>query len=327
MTNASFRRRFSVPAAALLLLLCLLPLRARAAARRSAVGYALNTVITLTAYTDDPSLLDQALLDCARYESLLSRTAEGSDIWRINHAGGKPVQVSPETAEVISAALEVSRLSGGAFDITVAPASLLWDFTSGAAVLPDAAALAEAAAKIDYRRVVLENNTVTLPDGMMLDLGGIAKGWIADRIRQSLKDQGVTSAILSFGGNIVTIGTKPDGSLWRIGIQDIDTPYGQPMLTTEQGECSVVTSGIYERGFDLDGVRYHHLLDPATGWPVQNQLASVSIVCGPSVLGDALSTAAFILGPDRGMQLVESLPGVEAAFILRDRTVLASSGF
>ncbi len=318
------RRICCILVAALFLSLPAVP--AQAVSRQSAVGFYLDTVITLSAYTEDSSLLDSALLECGRYEQLLSRTVEGSDVWRINHAGGQPVEVSDATTEVISIALEVSRLSEGAFDITVAPASVLWDFTSGAAVLPDAAELADAAARTDYRQLVLEGNTVTLPEGMMVDLGAIAKGYIADQVKQYLVDRGITQAILSFGGNIVTIGEKPDGSAWKVGIQDIDAPTGTSMLVLENRDGSVVTSGIYERGFDLDGVRYHHILDPKTGWPVQNELASVTIVSVPSVWGDALATAAFILGTEKGLELIESLDGIEAVFIQRDRTVVSSSG-
>ncbi len=299
---------------------------ARAATRQSAVGYYLDTVITMSAYTENASLLDAAMAECGRLEQLLSRTVEGSDVWRINHAEGQSVEVSRETAEVLAIAREISALSEGAFDVTIAPASVLWDFTSGVAVLPDAAQLAEAAGRVDYRQLTLEGNSVTLPAGMMVDLGAIAKGYIADRVRDFLREKGVQEAILSFGGNIVTIGSKPDGSAWRVGIQDIDAPTGASMLVVESRDSSVVTSGTYERGFELDGIRYHHILDPATGWPVRNGLASVSILSELSVWGDGLATAAFILGPETGLKLIESLDGIEAIFILEDRTVISSSG-
>ena len=160
----------------------------------------------------------------------------------------------------------------------------------------------------------------------MIDLGGIAKGYIADRIKDFLEKRGVRHAILSFGGNIVAIGTKPDKSAWKVGIQDIDKPSGDYMLVSRNTGGSTVTSGIYERGFDLDGVRYHHLLNAETGWPVQNGLASVTIFSDSSMEGDALSTAAFVLGEEEGLKLIESLEGVEAVFIRQDRTVVCSSG-
>ena len=298
----------------------------RAASRESVVGFYLDTVITLTAYVDDVAVLNEALADCGRYEALLSRTMEGSDVWRINHAQGQPVQASADTIEILKTARQVSELSGGAFDATIAPVSTLWDFTSGAAVLPDADALAEAAGRVDYTRVRIEGDTVTLPAGMMIDLGGIAKGYIADAVKQSLARQGVGSAILSFGGNIVAIGAKPDGTPWRVGVQDIDRPTGESMLVTRNVDASTVTSGIYERGFELDGVWYHHILDPRTGWPVQNELASVTILSESSMWGDALATAAFVLGREAGLELIESLEGIEAIFISRDRSVACTSG-
>ena len=295
-------------------------------ARRSEVGYYLNTVITLTAYTEDAQVLKDAMAECGRYESMLSRTVEGSDVWRINHADGQPVTVSDDTIVILRCAVAVSEASGGAFDATIAPASTLWDFTSGTAVLPDAEALARAAELVDWTKIAIDGNTVTLPAGMMIDLGGIAKGYIADRIKQYLMGKGVEHAILSFGGNVIAIGQKPDGSDWKVGVQDIDKPTGETMMVVRNSGGSTVTSGIYERGFELDGVKYHHLLDPATGWPVQNELASVTILSDSSMIGDALSTAVFVLGTEDGLFLVESLQGTEAILITRDRKVILSSG-
>ncbi len=317
--------------ALLLILACVLNLAGCASAqqkKQTAVGFYLDTVITLTAYVDDAAVLTDALAECGRYERLLSRTVEGSDVWRVNHAGGKPVEVSDDTIVLLQTARQVSEFSGGAFDVTIAPVSTLWDFTSGAAVVPDTDAIAKAAALVDYTRmdVDVEGNTVTLPEGMMIDLGGIAKGYIADEVKQYLMDRGVESAVLSFGGNIVTIGLKPDGSPWKVGIQDIDRPTGEYMLVSLSYGGSTVTSGIYERGFESDGVYYHHILDPNTGWPIQNRLASVTIFSDSSMWGDALATAAFALGPEDGMALIEEINGAEAVFISRDRSVSATSG-
>ena len=292
----------------------------------SEVGFFLDTVITLTAYTESSQVLKDALQECGRYEKLLSRTVEGSDVWRINHAEGAPVEVSDDTISILQCGIKISELSGGAFDVTIAPVSTLWDFTSGAAVLPDAEEIARAAEKVDYRKISIQGNTVSMPAGMMIDLGGIAKGYIADRIKDYLEKHGVKHAILSFGGNVIGIGTKPDGSEWKVGIQDIDKATGEYMLVSRNTGGSAVTSGIYERGFDLEGVRYHHLLSAETGWPVQNELASVTIFSESSMEGDALSTTAFVLGREDGLKLIESLDGIEAVFIAKDRTVTYSSG-
>ena len=296
------------------------------AEKESAVGFYLDTVVTLTAWVDDPQVLQDALQECGRYEALLSRTVEGSDVWNINHAQGKPVTVSDDTLEILECARQVSALSGGLFDVTIAPVSTLWDFTSGAAVLPEAEAIAEAARLVDISKLTIEGSEVTLPEGMMIDLGGIAKGYIADAVKGYLEQRGVKSAILSFGGNIVAIGKKPDGKPWKVGIQDIDKPTGEYMLVARNFGGSTVTSGIYERGFDLDGVRYHHILDPNTGWPVQNELASVTIFSESSMWGDALATSAFAMGAERGAEMIEGLEGIEAVFIARDRSATYTSG-
>ena len=294
--------------------------------KQTAVGFYLDTVITLTAYVDNVAVLNDALEECGRYERLLSRTVEGSDVWRINHAQGQPVEVSDDTVAILNTARQVSELSGGTFDVTIAPVSTMWDFTSGEAVVPDADAIAAAAARVDYEKVKIDGNTVTLPGDMMIDLGGIAKGYIADAVKGYLAGRGVKSAVLSFGGNIVTIGLKPDGSPWKVGIQDIDKPTGEYMLVALNFGGSTVTSGIYERGFESGGVYYHHILDPQTGWPVQNELASVTIFSDSSMWGDALATAAFSLGTEGGTKLIEGLDGVEAVFIARDRSISSTSG-
>ena len=292
----------------------------------SEVGFYLDTVITMTAYVEDGQILKDAMSECGRYEKMLSRTLEGSDVWRINHADGAPVEVSDDTIAILQCAKRISDLSGGAFDVTIAPVSVLWDFTSGNAVLPDAEEIKKAAEMVDYTKIRVDGNIVSLPAGMMIDLGGIAKGYIADRVKEYLEKRGVKHAVLSFGGNVVAIGLKPDGSEWKVGIQDIDKPTGGSMLISRNTGGSTVTSGIYERGFDLDGVRYHHLLSAETGWPVQNELASVTIFSDSSMEGDALSTAAFVLGTEEGLKLINSLEGIEAVFIARDRSAVYSSG-
>ena len=290
------------------------------------IGFYLDTVITLTAYTDMPELLEEGLQICGEYEKLLSRTIEGSDVWRINHAEGETVTVSPETAEILRTAVRISELSDGAFDVTIAPVSVLWDFTSGTNIVPDAEAIQKAAELVDYRKIHIEGDKVMVPSGMMIDLGGIAKGYIADAVKNKLEAAGIDCAILSFGGNIVAIGQKQDGSAWKVGIQDIDQPTGATMMVAYNYGGSTVTSGIYERGFEADGTYYHHILSSETGWPVQNELASVTIFSESSMVGDALATAAFALGTEKGGRLIESLEGIEAMFIARDRSATGTSG-
>ncbi len=302
--------------------------------RRSTVGFYFDTVVTLTANGSDGEFLETALKGslalCAELEALLSKTVEGSDVWKVNHADGKPVTVDDRTRTILECALDVAKKSGGAFDPTIAPASGLWDFTleeGEEPSLPDAQALEAAAELVDYTKLQLTGNTVTLPAGMQIDLGGIAKGYIADEVAGYFTEQGVKSAVINLGGNVFALGAKPTGGPWVVGLQDPDdtTWTSTGKLLIEGG--TVVTSGIYERGFEIDGVRYHHLLDANTGWPIQNDLKAVSIYCDQSMLADALSTACFALGTDQGKALLETYyPGVEAVFITKDREFICTAG-
>lgn len=300
------------------LLLFVLLLGCRTEQAHSAAGFACDTVVTVTAYAPQETV-DATLRICADYEAVLSKTTAGSDIDRLNRANGAPVTVQPETAALLRLAVEIGEASGGAFDITIAPASALWDFRADTPSLPDGAALAAACERIDYRNIVIDGNTVTLLNGAEIDLGGIAKGYIADCVAEYLRQQGVTSACINMGGNVVTIGTKPDGSLWTVGVRD---PNGTPEMSEEVlklSDAAVVTSGIYERGFDLNGVRYHHILDPETGMPVQNGLASVTVIGTESALCDALSTACFVLGEEQSRPILARC-GVRAIFLYTDGT-------
>ena len=291
--------------------------------KNTAVGFHMDTVITLTGYCDE-ELLREAIDLCAEYEKLLSRTLQGSDIWNVNHAKGEAVYVSDDTVRVLELALEVCESSGGALDITIAPAVDLWDFKSGETVIPAKDDIAAAMEQVDYTKVFLDGNTVRVPEGMQIDLGAVAKGYIADRVAQFLSDKGVESATLNFGGNVIAMGSKPDGSGWNIGIQDPAAPTGDSAAVLSVQGLSVVTSGVYQRGFDLDGVRYHHILDSETGYPVQNGVASVTIISSESALGDALSTACFAMGRE-GLDFVRSM-GAEAVIIYSDGTMECTDG-
>ena len=284
----------------------------------SAVGFACDTVVTIRAYAPQETV-DDALRLVSDYERVLSKTVENSDVWKLNHAAGQPVEVNPETAELLRLAVAISADCDGAFDVSIAPLSALWDFTAESPSLPDADALQNAAALVDYRNIVIEGNTVTLRNGASVDLGGVAKGYIADRVAEFLKQSGVRHACINMGGNVLVFGGKPDGTAWQIGVRD---PNGTPEQSEEVlslTDGAVVTSGNYERFFELDGVRYHHILDPKTGMPVQNGLASVTILTGQSALADALSTACFVLGPEASEPLLLRY-GARAIFLFTDGT-------
>lgn len=347
--GAAVRRR--VPAVFLcLVLLWMSACRPASPISRSQTRYLFDTVVTITVYDpytdgyysaagrerpDLDQILTGAMELCQHYEDLLSRTKEGSDIWRINHADGAPVEVDTETAALLERCQYFSEMSGGAFDVTVAPVSELWDFHPDSPRLPTEQALAEAAGRVDYRKLQLDENTVTLPAGMAVDLGGAAKGFIADRIAAYLLEQGIDSALLDFGGNVVAVGGKASRQLdgpedqrapFHIGVRDPDGDASGLAAVVYIQTGSVVTSGTYERYFEQDGRRYHHILNPDTGWPVENGLASVTIFSDRSTDGDILSTACFVLGPEEGLALAESLAGVEALFIDDEGKAFCTSG-
>jgi len=277
----------------------------------------LDTVCTITAY--DPAqrqLLTEALDLCAEYEALLSRTLEGSDIWRINHAQGEPVMVEAPTAELLRAGLDYGAFSGGCFDITVGRLSALWDF-NGNPEVPSPIDLAAARDTADYRQVFITGNSVRLGNAeSWLDLGGIAKGYIADQLAGFLKGRGVESAIVDLGGNIVTVGAKPDNSLWHIGVEQPFSERSEIIGSLSVGEASIVTSGIYERKFTENGVLYHHILDPSSGMPAESDVISVTIVSESSTIGDALSTIVILLGSEKSAPLFEQTPGLMGAVLM-----------
>lgn len=296
----------------------------------SDTGFYFDTVVKITLCgTSDTSVLEDCFREMAQYEALLSRTRKDSDIWKINHSCGKSVEVSDTTAELLRLALHYSELSGGVFDPTIASVVSLWNFTDNLEkIIPEAAAIEEALAHVNYKAIQTEGNTVTLLDpDASIDLGGIAKGYIADQLKTFLINKGITEALINLGGNNLALGTKPDGQPWKIGIQE---PFGEASdlaaVLSVNGQ-SVVTSGSYERCFEKDGQIYHHILDTSTGFPVWNHLTGVTILSDSSADGDALSTTCFALGLDEGRTLIESLPGIEALFITDDGSIYTTSGF
>lgn len=291
----------------------------------TALGYYFDTFVSLQGRCKE-SVLQEALQECARYEALLSKNRQDSDVWRLNHAQGERVPVSEETRAILSMAQEVSEASHGWFDVTIAPASALWDFKAEAPALPEAAALAEAAALVDYTQVTIAPAGVRLGEGQSIDLGGIAKGYVADALVSFLADRGVTDALVNIGGNVKALGQNERRGPWQVAIQDPVGQYGSGVrVVSLPSGYSLVTSGVYERGFDLDGIRYHHILDPHTGYPIQNGVLSVSILAKSSLLADALSTACFALGAEEGLALASSY-GAEAFFILADGSTMYTEG-
>lgn len=319
-------RRIGCLVVALMLVLGGCRRAARAPLTRSTV--ALDTTVTIAVYDEKASVevLDDCVQRIRHYESLFSRTRAGSDIYRLNTAGGAWVTVDAETRALMQQALDVCRESGGKFDITVAPITSLWNFSSESPLVPDKAALAEAVTHVGYDKLEIDGDRVRLTDPAAgVDLGGVAKGYIADRLREYLVSQKVSGALIDLGGNVLVVGDK-HGEAFRVGIRDPQDSAALAATVTVR-DRSVVTSGSYERGFTQDGVYYHHILDPASGYPVNNGLAAVTILSEQSVVGDMLSTTCFVLGEDEGLALVERTDGVEALFVRADGTQVTSSGF
>ena len=293
-------------------------------------GFYFDTIIQITVYSvKDASCLDGCFALAETYENMLSATVEGSDVWRINHSKGEPVTVSDDTISLLTTALTYAELSGGKIDPTIEPVSALWDFhTEDEPSVPSDTAIKEALSHVDYTAVTITGNTVTLEDPeAAIDLGFIAKGYIADRIKDYLVSNQVKSALINLGGNILVLGSKPDGSAYHIGIQEPFAEDGSAITTVSVRDKSLVSSGVYERYFYQDGVLYHHILDTSTGYPLNNNIAGVTILSDSSVVGDALSTTCYCLGLEAGMNLIESLDQVEALFITMDNELYYSSGF
>ena len=288
----------------------------------------LDTYCTITVSAlNAQSLLEEAFYLCATYEELFSITLEESDVWSINHANGAPVTVAPETVELIKLGLEIGELSGGYFDISIGRLSTLWDFT-GQSGIPSEDAISLARSTVDYRQIIIDGNTVRLVDPeAWIDLGGIAKGYIADRIAEFLIGRGATSAVIDLSGDVALAGEKQDGSPWRIGVRNPFGSRSELIGVVETGEASIVTSGTYERQFESDGVIYHHIIDPFTGMPVNTDIVGVTIVADSSTIGDALSTAVLLLGSERAAGFLDQVPGfIGALLVLENGTLMEYGG-
>ncbi|MFO7951991.1 MAG: FAD:protein FMN transferase [Bacillota bacterium] len=271
---------------------------------------------------------EQVFEEMERLEGLFTRTLKGSDVYRVNeHAGQKPVKVSPEVFQLTEKALEYARLSDGAFDPTIAPITDLWGFLGQEYRVPPDQELKDKLSLVDYEKIELnyEESKIYLPEkGMALELGGIAKGFIVDQAIEILLTKGIEHAFINAGGDIGLIGSRPDGEPWRIGVRN--PRHEQEMIAVlPVSDLAVVTSGDYERAFEEDGTRYHHILDPETGMPAE-ELASATILAESVAEADVLSTAIIVLGPERGMEIIEQKAGVEGILVTPDLEVEISSG-
>ncbi|GGH37942.1 FAD:protein FMN transferase [Paenibacillus segetis] len=261
----------------------------------------------------------------------ISRNQETSEISKvIANAGIAPVQVSTDTYDLVSKALSYAERTNGMFDPAIGKLVGLWNIGHEGAHVPAVADIEEALQRCDYRKIEMndDKHEIYLQEkGMDIDLGSIGKGYAADVIYDYLADKGFHSAIIDLGGNVFAMGSKPGGKKWTIGVQDPDKERGNGIGTIQVEDKTIVTSGIYERFFIEDGKMYQHILDPRTGYPVDNNISSVTIVTSRSTDADALSTTLFVLGIDEGLKFIENTPDAEALFITKDKKLYGTSGF
>ncbi|AGB18370.1 FAD:protein FMN transferase [Thermoanaerobacterium thermosaccharolyticum] len=296
--------------------------------------FMMDTVMQVTAYGKNAKkAVDESMEKLKEIDNLMSSQKNGSDVEKINeNAGKKYVKVNPETFYVIKTALKYGKISGGNFDITIAPLANLWGIGTNHARVPSESQIKEVMKYINYRDVLLNAKDYEVKlkkQGMAIDLGGIAKGYAADEIENIMKKNGIKHALINLGGSSVYMyGSKPDGSNWNIGIQDPFGDKGKYFAIVSGKDMLIDTSGNYERYFIQNGKRYHHILNPFTGYPAESGVVSTTIVSTniKSIDADALSTITFILGVEKGMKLIESMPGVDAIFVTPDYKVYATSG-
>ncbi|HHW18817.1 MAG TPA: FAD:protein FMN transferase [Firmicutes bacterium] len=285
----------------------------------------MDTDVTVKAYGRNAgSAIDKAIHEMKRLDALLSAYNPESEVAAINReAGIKPVKVSPDTLFVIQRAVYFAEISDGAFDPTVLPLMKLWGFGSGSYRVPRDDEIKEALKLVDYRKIRInaEESTVYLEEkGMGIDLGAIAKGYAVDKMAEILRKEGITSFLINAGGNVYAGGLKPDQTMWRVGVTDPRNP-GTILGVMPAKDMALVSSGDYQRYFEKDGVRYHHIVDPRTGYPSRTSHGT-TVFLPSSTDADGLSTTLFILGPDESERVMSRFAGIGAIFVKGDGTVV-----
>ena len=271
----------------------------------------MDTYMDLTCYGDNGAeLLKKCREKVVLLEQLLDYNSTESDLYLLNHSKGTPVTVHGDTAEVIRSAQRYALLTGGAFNTAVGDLIRLWGFETDTPSVPDPSGIKECLPVLDTGLIRVDGNTVTVPDGCSLHMGAIAKGYCSDCLKDILVSGGIRSACLSLGGNITVVGKKPDGSLWRIAVQDpVSSEAYLGVLELES--TNAVTSGGYQRYYEQDGIRYSHILDPKTGYPADSGLLSVTVISGSGAAADALATAFYVLGKEESVRICRSMPAQE----------------
>ena len=285
--------------------------------------FAMDTVMDFTIYGES-GLIDQSESLIASLESLVSVTDANSELYAINQTGSGTL--TGKASSLMEQALEICRRTDGALDLSIYPIVRAWGFTTGSYQVPDEAEIQALLPLVDYRKIQYDaaDGDVTLPEGMKIDLGSVAKGYAGQLVAQMLREHGVQSALLNLGGNVQTVGAKPDGSPWQIGIKD---PQGEDaMMVLSVEDQAVVTSGGYERYFEQDGQTYWHIMDPSTGHPADSGLISVTIVGDEGVVCDGLSTALFVMGLEKAADLWAQSGDFEAVFVTASGEVYITEG-
>lgn len=296
-------------------------------------GFAMGTVISQKVYgANGQATIDETMERIKSLEALLTFNAPEGDIYQLNdNAGKKNVELDPVTLKIINKAQEVAELSNGAFDITIGPIVKSWGIGTEQERIPPKEELQKLLPLVNYRDLVVGENSAGLKKAeQMVDLGGIAKGYAGDEALQIYKKNGIKSAFINLGGNVVTLGNKPDGSPWTVGIRNPrpqDAASGQQIVgTVTVADKAVTTAGDDQRFFEKDGVRYHHIINPHTGYPAQSDLMSVTLITDSSFNADAFDTAVFVLGLEKGKELIQKLGGIEAVFITTDKKIYVTDG-
>lgn len=289
--------------------------------------YLFDTVNTISAPVLDDAVMADVKTACLRYEHLFNRFDDTSELSRINRSHGQPVDVDPELATLIATALAYCEASDGLFDITMGAVTQLWDIKHH--IVPDDDDIKRALTHVGWQQVHVNGTRVQLddPEGA-IELGGIAKGYIADRIVDILKAHCIEHAIVNLGGNVVVLGGRPDGTPWKVGLRNPSPTNGifdeHAFATVDIANGSVVTSGIYERTFEHNGMRYHHILDPRTGHPSMSDLVSATVISPTSIDGDGYSTALVIMGADAAFKWAAEHPQLELILVNTSGTVLCT---
>ena len=329
----TFSNRLLRGTALLLCLLMILPLAACGETRKTQREiYSMDTIMTLTAYGNDAEKgLNAAESVILAMDAMLDPELETSTVYAVNHAKGQSVVVSAQIAKMLTCAKTVYDRSGGALDLSLYPLIKRWGFVDQKYYKPTDLEIAEDLGRLCFDRITLTSfpasgtYSLTIPDYGMLSFGAVAKGCAAENAVDAMRQAGVKSGIVSLGGNVQTLGLKPDGSRWKVAIQDPENPEGYVGVISV-GETAVVTSGPYQRNFTIKGVQYHHILNPATGHPSGSSLRSVTILCEDGTLADCLSTAMFVLGETKALNYWRQYGGFEMILITTDDRIVCTKG-